>query len=177
MPDDTKYGQSHAAALAVAALLEAADAAAGALCLDLDVQTTFVRRRKIEDIKSIADSKVSVDVIPGSDMGDREAMGGIYGETYGVHVLIQQQVSDESASEPDEDQVALLVRLRSEIVEYLCPRGVTAADAVHPFSNATIMAHRHGEEGVYDLGRLEESGVFYSDLILTIRAAGLRRKV
>jgi hypothetical protein len=168
----TKFGQSDAAALELVALLTAANTA-NAFCLAIAPVRLFARKLDLKDIP-IADQPVAVQVVPGHDQGDRDGMGGMYNDTYGVHVLLLQVCGANV-----ETQCPLLMQLRSEIVEYLCGKGLTCPEGtvVHPFARAQVIGHRHGPEGVYDLTRLEDhAGLFYSDIILTYKAGGLRRQ-
>ena len=170
-----RYGQSHAAARAVEALL-ATGQTAGAFVLSIAPTTRLVRRTDQADIPVIGES-VAVDCIPGDNQSDRGGIGGIYDDVYGVHIVMQQHIVASATGLVSESQAALLMRLRSEMLEYLCARAINAPDAVHPFRGAMIVAHRAGGEGVYDLARLESGNLFYAEMILTIRASGLRRKV
>ena len=166
----TTFGQSDAVALElVTALNDASDASL--FCLSLKAERLFARKMDIAEIPD-KDSPVNVQVFPGHDQADRVGISGIYDDLYGVHVLLQQRVGDAA-----ETQVALLMLLRSQITKFLCSKVLSCAEGtvVDPFYRAHVVAHRHGPEGVYDLSRLESHNLFYSDIILTYKAAGIRR--
>ena len=168
----TKYGQSDAVAVDIAAALTAASAT---FCLPVSAERLFARKLDIADISTIG-NPVTIEVIPGDDIADLEVLDQIYDDTYGCNVVILQNILDAAKGGLDETRAALLLRLRSEIVEFLCARLLSCPDAVHPFAGAIVKACRHGKEGVYDLAKLEESNVFYSELIVTYKAVGLRRR-
>jgi hypothetical protein len=138
-------------------------------CLSIAPVRQFARKLDLKDISNIGDP-VAVQVFPGHDMSDRDGLGGIYNDTYGVHVLMLQHVGAEA-----ETQCPWLMLLRSQIAEFLSGQVFTCTAALHPFANSHIVAVRHGPEGVYDLARLESTNVFYSDMILTNKAGGFRR--
>jgi hypothetical protein len=168
----TVFGQSDAAALELVTALNAASAA-GTFCLTISAQRLFARLLDLPSIPAIG-TAVSVQVFPGHDQTDRDGLSGIYDDIYGVHVLILQKVAGAA-----ETQVPLLMQLRSQISEFLCSQALTLAAAVHPMptgSKARAFAIRHGPEGIYDLARLESSNVFYSDMIVTYKAGGMRRR-
>jgi hypothetical protein len=167
------YGQTDAVAVEIVAAL---NNASPTFCLPVAAERLFARRLDVAEISNIGDP-VTVQVIPGDDMADLMGLDQIYDDTYGCHIVLLQNVTDTTNNGGlSETQAALLVRLRSEIVEFLCSHALACPEAVHPFSNARVKACRHGKEGIYDLVKLEENNVFYSDLIVTYRAAGLRRR-
>lgn len=170
----TTYGQSDAVAVELAAALNTASAA-GEFVLTLEAERLFARKLEPADIADYH-HPVTVQVIPGEEMGDsNNRLDHVYDDTYGCHALILQHIVDGIKEGPNEERMRDLLRLRSEIIEYICARRLSCPDAVHPFEGASVVAHRHGREGIYDLNRLEESNVFYSDLIITYRVPGLRR--
>lgn len=164
------FGQSVALADEIVAGLNAATT----FCLEIEAVRRFVRKTELADLPRI-DDPVQVDVFPGMISSERNALDGVYTDTYGIHVIMQQVVADATNGGLSEAQVALLLQLQSEIVEFLCARLVTAPFAVHPFSGARVVAVRQGDDGIYSLPRLEEHNAFYCDTILTYRMAGLRR--
>ena len=168
-----KYGQSDALALAVVAAL---NAATDTFCLNVDAHRLFARKLDIADISAIG-QPVTVEVFPGDELEDLVGLGGTFDDTYGCHVILLQNVADNTQTSGglNEDQMALLLRLRSEVIELLCAGSIDGLNAVHPFSGARVKAVRHGKEGVYDLAHLESTNVFYSELILTYKMPGLRR--
>jgi len=165
----TAYGQTVALADAIVVELNAAS-----LCLAVSAERKFARLLDLKDIPKIGES-VRIDVFPGDELEDRTGLSGTFIDTYGVHFLIQQQVTDTTNGGISETQVSLLMQLRSQIIEMLCSRTISGSTAVHPFSKAHIIAVRHGAEGVYDLAKLEGEKVFYSDSILTYKAPVTRR--
>lgn len=173
------HGQSDAVAVTVAAALNAASDA-GAFCLDLHARRLFARKLDVADI-SVIGSPVTVEVIPGNDMADLVGLDGTFDDTYGCHVILLQNIVDSAGTTGgiDESAASMLLRLRGELVEYLCqhPINCDANTVVHPFSLARVKAIRNGPEGVYDLSRLEQINVFYSEIIVTYKAAGLRRRI
>ena len=173
----TVFGQSDAVARELATALNAADAG-GAFCLRLVAEVRYARLMAIsskEDptlphIPDIGDP-ASVQMISAGDQGDRTSLGSTYDDTYGVHVLLQQHVGAST-----ETQVPLLLQLRSEIMEFLLNGTMAPTAAVHPFKNAHVLTYKQPQgEMLYDLDRLESLNAFYSDTILTYKAAGLRR--
>ena len=176
----TKFGQSDALALQVVTLLQGANDNGFTLCgdnytfcLNIAPVRQFARKLDLTDIPNIGDP-VAVQVFPGHDQSDRDGLGGIYNDTYGVHVLMLQHVAAAA-----ETQCPWLMLLRSQIAEFLSGQGLTLEAALNRLpsgSLARVVAVRHGPEGVYDLARLESTNVFYSDMILTYKAGGLRRK-
>jgi len=166
------YGQSDAVAVEIAAAL---NNASPTFCLAVTAERKFARKLDLSDISTIG-NPVTIEVIPGDDLADLTGLDQIYDDTYGCHVVIMQNVVDETNGGLSESQAALLLRLRSEIVEFLCSHSLSCPNAVHPFSGARVMACRHGKEGIYNLLKLEENNVFYSDLITTYKAVGLRRR-
>jgi hypothetical protein len=173
----TAYGQSDAVARELAAALnEASDL--GAFCLRLAAEVRYARLTALGSpddpdaprIPSIGEP-ASVQIISAGDQGDRTSLGGTYDDTYGVHVLLQQHVGAAA-----ETQVPLLLQLRSEVLEFLLNSTMAPAAAVHPFKNAHVLTYKQPQgEMLYDLDRLESLNAFYSDTILTYKAAGLRR--
>ena len=165
------FGQSDAVARELVTALNDASTA-NLFCLSLTAETVYARKMNVTDIPKTGEP-VNVQVFPGHDAADRVGISGIYDDVYGVHVLLQQHVAD-----APETQVPLLMLLRSQIAKFLCSKALTCPEGtvVDPFERAHVVAHRHGNEGVYDLGRLEALNVFYSDMIVTYRAAGLRRR-
>ena len=172
----TIFGQSDALALKVVALLQARSDA-NLFCLTLTASRVFARQMDLDanaphPIPGIG-SPVDVQVFPGHDQADRVGVSGQYDDIYGVHVLLQQQVGAGTAAET---QCALLMQLRSQVLEFLMSQAITTTNAVHNFTNSHVFAHRHGgKEGIYDLERLEQQHAFYSDVIFTYKAPGLRR--
>jgi hypothetical protein len=167
------YGQSDAVAVELAAALNTASDA-DAFCLKVDAKRTFARKIEVVDIAGMNDP-VTIEVIPGDDLADLVGLDQIYDDAYGCHILILQNATDNMKGGLSETQMQKLLQLRSEISEYLCCHALACPDAVHPFEGARIKACRHGKEGIYDLAKLEQNNVFYSDLIVTYRAPGLRR--
>jgi hypothetical protein len=169
----TVFGQSDAVAREVAAAL---NGMSGAFCLPVAAEVRYARKMDIKDIGGIDEAgtfpdPVNIQVIPVADQTDRTGLGGQYDDTYGVHVLLQQHVGSAA-----ESHVPLLLQLRSEVLELLMGGLLTAAAAVHPFVNASVGTVRQPQgERLYDLDRLESLNAFYSDTILTYKAAGLRR--
>lgn len=170
-----EYGQSDAVAVAVAAALNAASDA-DSMCLKVVATRKFLRRTDFKDI-SVIGTPVTIEVIPGVELEDLVGLGGRFDDTYGCHVTILQNVADNTGTSGGlvEDQMALLLRLRSEIIELLCGGPLDCLAAVNPFAGAPVQAVRHGKEGLYDHGHLDNN-VFYSELILTYKAAGLCRR-
>ena len=158
------------------ALVTALNAQSASLALPILAVRTFARKLDLGDIPAIGE-KVMLQIIPGEDLADRIAMNNLYDDTYGVHVLMLQRVSDAALGGISEAQVGCLMQLRSEIIEFLCGAMISCPAAVHPFARARVTGVRHGAEGAYDLSRLEsEAALFYSDTILTYKAAGLCRR-
>lgn len=170
----TAFGQTDAVAQELATAL---NNYSPAFVLPVSAQKLWFPKLDIADIPKIGES-VRLQVIPGDDLSDRDALDGVYDDLLGVHIVMLQQVTDTAGSGGiSEDQVGLLMQLRAEIIELLCSKRLDCPTAVHPFSNAHVYAVRHGKEGAYDLNRLAgEAGLFYSDNIFTYRAAGLRRR-
>jgi hypothetical protein len=173
MSSPTKHGQTEAVAVEVAAALNAASAT---FILPVSAVVLHARKLGIGDINKIG-SAVTVQVFPGDLLADLMGLSRMYDDTYGCHVLLLQNVVDDTNGGLSETQVALLVRLHSEIIEFLGSRSLSCPNAVHPFFGAVAKAFRQGHEGVNDLLRLEGENLFYSDLIVTYHTAGLRRKV
>jgi len=168
----TKYGQSDAVALELVAAL---NDASPSFCLPVAAERKFARVREIAAVSKIGES-VAVHVFPGAEQSEVSGISGVYDDTYAVHVLLQQNVTDTTSGGLSESQLALLMKLRAEIIEYVCARRMSCPDAVHPFSGAIVAKVAHGPEGVYDLARIESMNEFYSDVIFTYRAVGLRRR-
>ena len=167
------YGQSDAVAVEIAAAL---NANSGNFCLAVAAERRFARKLDVGDISSIG-SAVTVQVFPGDELADLQGLDGIYDDTYGCHILILQNVANATTGGLDEAQMQLLLALRSQIVEFVASKLLSAPDAVHPFSRAQVKACRNdAKEGIYDLNRLEQTNVFYSDLIVTYKMPGLRRR-
>jgi hypothetical protein len=167
----TKYGQSDAVAVEITAAL---NNRSSLFCLPVSAERLFQRKLDLGDISNIGDP-VTIEVFPGDESSDLMGLDRIYDDTYGCHILILQNAADVTNGGLSESQAALLLRLRSEIVEFLCSCVLACPDAVHQFTNSIVRAVRHGKEGLYDLTRLEQSNVFYSEIIVTYRAVGLRR--
>lgn len=166
------YGQTDAVAVEIA---EALNNASSNFCLEVEAERRFARKLDVSEISAIGDP-VTIEVFPGDDLADLMGLDQIYDDTYGCHILILQNVKDTTNGGLSESQVALLMQLRSEIVDFICSRMLSCPDAVHPFAGAVVKACRNGKEGIYDLVKLEKDNVFYSDLIVTYRAVGLRRR-
>jgi hypothetical protein len=169
----TQFGQSDALALELVDGLNAASAA-GRFCLRLTASRVFARKMELASLPKIGDP-VDVQLFPGHDGADREGISGIYDDTYGVHIVIQQVVVDTPNGGISESQCALLMQLRTQMLDFLMSKRVDTTRAVHNFTNAHVLACRHGKEGVYDLLKLEAFNTFYSETILTYKVAGLRR--
>lgn len=161
------YGQSDAVAIELAAALNNA-----AFCLPVSATRKFARLLTLETV-SVIGQPVTIQVIPASELSSRVGMDGVYDDVYMCNILLLQNIS--TAGGLSETQAALLLRLRSQIVELVCSHVLSCPNAVHPFERAVATACHHGNEGVYDIARLEEDGLFSSDLIVTYKASGLRR--
>ena len=168
----TLYGQSDAVAVAVAAALTANSAN---FCLTVAAERLFARKLDVGAISSIG-QPVTIEVIPGEDSADLAGLSRMYDDTYGCHVTLLQNIGDPTRGGYSESQATLLVALRSQIVEFLAKTALVCPEAVHPFSGAFLKHVRPPKEGdVYDLTKLESTGLFYSELILTYKMPGLRR--
>ena len=150
------YGQSDAVAVELTTALNNW----GSFILSISATRRFARKLDISTIANI-DEDVTVEVIPGDDMADLTGLDQIYDDTYGCHIVLMQNVADLTSGGLSEAQMALLLQLRSEIIEFLCSRRLDAPDAVHPIVNARIHAVRHGREGIYDLEKLEQNNIFF----------------
>ncbi len=166
----TQFGQSAALADVIVAGLNGAE-----FCLPVLAVRRFVRRRELKDLPGIS-NPVAVDVFPGVVQVDRMGLDGVYDDTYGIHVILQQSVTDTAVSGTSEAQISLLLQLQSQIIEFLCSPLVTVPQAVHPFRGARVMAVRNGDDGIYSLPRLEDTSAFYCDTIFTYKVGGLRRR-
>ncbi len=160
----TIFGQADAAAVELAEALNDAT-----FSLEVSATRTFVRRIEIGDVPAVGEA-VGIQVIPTYEQTDSVGLSGQYDDLYGVTLVIQQQVAGDG-----ETQVPLLLRLRSEIIELLCGTTLTTTAAVHGYARARVQSVRHGQEGLYDLARLESENVFYSALTIVYKAAALRR--
>ena len=173
MATQTTFGQTDAAARAIVTSLTTGSAT---FCLGVSPVRLFARKLDLASIPEIGQA-VMIQVVPGDDLSDRLSMNGLYDDTFGVHVLMLQRIADLTSGGISESQAALLMQLRSEIIEWLCARQLACPAAVHPFAGAQVISVRHGKEGAYDLSRLEtEAALFYSDIIFTYRAVGLHRR-
>jgi len=170
MAAQTVFGQSDAVAMELVDAFNAATT--GTFCLKLLARRRFSRMMELVDLPKITDP-VDIQVFGGHDQADRVGLSGTYDDMYGVHVLIQQVVG---AGEDAEAQCGRLIQLRSQISEFLMSTRLDTNNAVHNIANSHVFSHRHGPEGVYDLNRLEKLNAFYSDLIVTYKAPGLRRQ-
>ena len=169
------YGQSDAVAVELVTILNNYSANFCGGNLGVTAERKFARKLDYADVSTIG-SDATVEVIPGDELSDLAGLDYVYDDTYGCHIVIMQNVVDETNGGLSETQMALLLRLRSEIIDYLCGSLLDCPDAVHPTSRMQVMAVRHGREGIYDLEKLEQSNVFYSDIIITYKAVGIRRK-
>jgi hypothetical protein len=171
----TIFGQTTALARAVVAVLAAAQTA-GAFAIDIAPYQRFARRVSLaQDGSAVLGMPLSteaaiVDVFPGEEAEDR-LTGGMTGVVrmtalYGIHILIQRRVDPADA----ETQMALLMQLRSQVVETVKPLSLKIDDAVKPYKTALVIALRSAPEGTYDLNWLEKYGCFYSDTIFTFKA-------
>jgi hypothetical protein len=134
---------------------------------------------RILDVGAIANigQPVTINVYAGEDSGDLTGLSHIYDDTYGCHVVIMQNLSDSTAGGYSDSQATLLLALRAQIVDFLASKKVSCPEAVHPFAGAFLTHFRPPKEGdVYDLGKLMSTGLFYSEMILTYKMPGLRRR-
>ncbi|MCK5017249.1 MAG: hypothetical protein KAS32_09260 [Candidatus Peribacteraceae bacterium] len=143
--------------------------------LELTATRRFARKLDYSDLAGI-DDPVTVEVIPGDELQDLVGLDHVFDDIYGCHIVLMQNMTDKVDGGLSETQMAAVLRLRSEIIEYLGQTMLACPNAVHPFENAPMVAARHGREGVYDLEKLEQSNIFYSDIIVTYKVVGLRRK-
>ena len=169
------YGQTDAVAVELVTALNNRSSSFCGGDLGVSAERVFARKIDISDISVIGED-VTVEVIPGDEMSDLTGLDFIYDDTYGCHILLLQNVADTANGGLSEAQIALLLRLRSEIIDWLSGSLLSCPDTVHPFSGAQIYAVRHGKEGIYDLEKLEQNNIFYSDIILSYKAVGIRRK-
>lgn len=169
------YGQSDAVAVEIVDALNNRSPNFCGGTLGVSAERKFARRLDFSDLSVIGEN-ATVEVIPGDDLADLAGLDYIYDDTYGCHIVILQNVTDTTNGGLKESQMALLLRLRSEIIDWLCGSALSCPDAVHPFEGAQIFAVRHGNEGIYDLEKLEQLNIFYSDIIVTYKAVGIRRK-
>src|SRR5574340_739506 len=108
------YGQSDAVAVELTAAL-----VAHGFSLPIAAQHLYARKLNQTDIGAISDP-VTVQIFPGDELADLVGIDQIYDDTYGCHVLLLQRVADVTNGGLSESQVALLLKLRAEIIEYLC---------------------------------------------------------
>jgi hypothetical protein len=127
------------------------------------------------DIKNLPTpgQPVDVQIFPGHDQADREGISGVYNDIYGIHIVMQLYTGTRAVTEA---QGPGFLALRTRILEWLMSKLLTTTNAVHNFKNSSLFAHRHPAHGVYDLVRLEEVNAFYSEIIVTYKAPGLRRQ-
>lgn len=170
-PVQTVFGQTTALADAIVAVLNA-----GSFAVEISAARLFARKFALSSdgttdlVVPDADSAARVDIFPSIEEEDRSGGGvtPVFEAKYAVHMLIQQKVGGGDAAEA---QVALLMQARSEMIESLKSVGLTVSTAVKPYRPAVMTAVRSANEGPYDLLRLERMGCFYSDTVLTWKAA------
>jgi hypothetical protein len=166
----TIFGQTTALANAVVAFLQAKDTA-GAFVLSIAPQRRIVERTDIKEVPLI-NAPVLVDIYPGNDAEERQGLSGTFMAHYVLNMVMQQKAGSSA-----ETQGLLLLQLRTQIIEAMKqPYAPTSGQfqipsAVQPFQ-ATLVNVATPKEGAYDMQRLVgDAGLFYSDTILTFRAA------
>lgn len=173
-------GQVDALALAVVAWLNSGvftvmgNPTPQTFCLPISAERRFTL---IDDLTGIPayDQPVSVDVFPDIETSRRseKSIAPVFISEYVIHVFIQQQLSGSD----EEAQCALLVQLRSQIIEGLKVWYTKLPDAVHPVTSNVfpieIMNMDRGfrGKGLYSMDRLLQQHVFESDTILIFKAA------
>lgn len=174
MPQTT-FGQTDALALAIVTWLTAGtfyiignQASPQPFCINISAERRFHR---IDDLKNIPawNAPASVDVFPDIEMGKREGIAPAFLSEYAVHIYIQQMVAGAVGGEAA--QCALLLQLRSQIIEGIKPLRFNLANAVHPVVNIIPIAVKNADKGLYGLDRLLNDHVFESDTILIFKAA------
>jgi len=160
------FGQTHALARAVADWINNSTG----FCLSVEAETRFHLISELPKIPGVSDP-VSVDVFPGGENSDRQGISTAFLSLYTVHVYLQQQLS--GGMNEQEAQCALLVQLRSDILEGLKLRKFHLTNAVHPVSNVFLSEIKvvAGETLGYNLARLLQHNVFESDSILVFKAS------
>ena len=138
-----------------------------AFCLRLKAQRRFAILDDLTKLPKIG-TPVQIDVFAGHEQEQRQGLSRVFLANYSVHILIQQFVGADTVAET---QCALLMRLRSEIIDALKGIDQRVDDAVRPYFPAGLITISHGPEGPYDLTKLAATlCVFSSDTILTYKA-------
>ena len=168
----TTFGQTDALALAVVTWLQNN---ALTFCLPIKAQRRFVR---IDEAGALPDvgAPVQVDVFPDIEVGKRQGVSPKpYESQYAVYLQIQQRLTSVAVqgAEAEDEQCALLMLLRSQIIEGIKTRQFILNNAVNvPMQGLYLDQIKNADQkGLYDLARLLGQHVFASDTILVFRAA------
>ena len=174
-----QFGQTAALADEIVAYLNAQDAMttgtppvnASPFCLRLTANRVYARILDLAKLPNPGDP-VRVDLSPGDETEQRRGIAAVFLAEYSVRLMIQQKIGA-AGTTAGEAQCSLLDQLRSQIIEAL--KGGpdrNAATAVHPFKATLLTITTPKEqEGTYVASRLEGDNSYYSETILTFKAA------
>jgi hypothetical protein len=171
----TAFGQSHALANAILAVLNALQAA-GLFAVPIAPTVRFARRFNMtssgetELVVPDTSAPAAVEIFPFNENEERLGGSGLptFEADYQVHLLMLQRVG---VGDADDAQVSLLLQTRSQIIEELKSRGLDVSTVVKKYRPAVLIGVKSATETIYDQAFLESKQSFYSSTLLTYKAA------